>query len=54
MRTLSSLIARGKSPARRPLKHARRSEEKRPEEARPAPRPAPKRCLNEAAHKLDR
>lgn len=50
MRHLSSLFA-PRTPARRPS-NARddRQAEKRTNE----PKPAPKRCLNEAAHKLGR
>ena len=47
--TLSSLSARIPS-VNRPTSERRPAEEK----ASTPPRPAPKRCLNEAAHKLDR
>ncbi len=50
MRNLTSLISAPKSPDRRPPVDARREAEKRPTESKPKP----KRCLNEAAHKLDR
>lgn len=51
MRNLSSLIARRKEAVRRPVETARRGTDKRQSEP---DKPAPKRCLNEAAHKLDR
>ena len=47
--TLSSLSVRLPSVSR-PSTERRVTEEK----ASTTPRPAPKRCLNEAAHKLDR
>lgn len=50
MRTLSSLIARRKEAVRRPPEAGHRRTEKREGEDKPAR----KRCLNEAAHKLDR
>jgi hypothetical protein len=50
MRNLSSLIARRKSPAKQPTESTRRGTDKDSSESKPAP----KRCLNEAAHKLGR
>ena len=48
--TLSSLSARIPSVSRPAPEQRRPAEEK----ASTPPRPQPKRCLNEAAHKLDR
>jgi hypothetical protein len=50
MRNLSSLISGRTSTERPPQAGERREAEKSPSEAKPKP----KRCLNEAAHKLDR
>ncbi|HET8977355.1 MAG TPA: hypothetical protein VFN87_04305 [Solirubrobacteraceae bacterium] len=51
MRNLSSLLAHRKPTDQRPVESPRRGTEKGSAEPKPAPR---KRCLNEAAHKLDR
>lgn len=50
MRQLSSLLSSRAVPARRLRNKPPRDEERRP----PEPKPVPKRCLNEAAHKLGR
>jgi hypothetical protein len=50
MRPLSSLISPRKPPAGRLPEAPRHGTEK----GSPQPKPARKRCLNEAAHKLDR
>lgn len=50
MRHLSSLIESRKLSERRSPDRPRHGTEKTQNE----PKPAPKRCLNEAAHKLDR
>jgi hypothetical protein len=50
MRNLSSLVAPRKSSAKQPTESTRRGTEKDSSESKPAR----KRCLNEAAHKLGR
>jgi hypothetical protein len=50
MRPISMPLSARKHPAPQPPQSRRPGEEK----AGAAPKPAPKRCLNEAAHKLDR
>jgi hypothetical protein len=50
MRNLSSLISSHTSSHARPKTDRRREAEKSASESKPKP----KRCLNEAAHKLDR
>jgi hypothetical protein len=50
MRNLTTLISSRPSSSHRPQADRRRDGEKQPSESKPKP----KRCLNEAAHKLDR